>query len=380
MCFLRSKAIAHESPLTLETSEQAMLQFQYPILFALLPLPLILRRFLPVYSEKQQSVRIPFFDDLVEKTGLKPSTGAVVYTQPMVQITVLLLAWILVVAALARPQWIEDAVTKTVPSRDLLLAVDLSGSMETTDFKNREGKTVDRLTAVKEVLHEFLEKREGDRVGLIFFGSAAFIQAPFTEDLDTCRALLDEAQVRMAGPQTMMGDSIGLAITMFERSEMKERVMIVLTDGNDTGSQVPPEKAAEIAKDNQVTIHTVAVGDPEAAGEEKLDVEALKTVASTTGGEFFQADDRDGLSTIYKRLDDMSTRDLETISYRPRQDLFHWPMGAVLILSFLYHGIAALQVVVLTSRKHVPMGPVAPNEPPAALPGAKLLKSLTNRF
>jgi len=357
-----------------------MLQFQYPILFALLPLPLILRRFLPVYSEKQQGVRIPFFDDLVEKTGLKPSTGAVVYIQPMVQITVLFLAWVLIIAALARPQWIEDAVTKTVPSRDLLLAVDLSGSMETTDFKNREGKTVDRLTAVKEVLHEFLEKREGDRVGLIFFGSAAFIQAPFTEDLDTCRALLDEAQVRMAGPQTMMGDSIGLAITMFERSEMKERVMIVLTDGNDTGSQVPPEKAAEIAKDNQVTIHTVAVGDPEAAGEEKLDVEALKAVASTTGGEFFQADDRDGLSTIYKRLDDMSTRDLETISHRPRQDLFHWPLGAVLILSFLYHGIAALQVLVLTPRKHVPMGPVAPNEPPAALPGAKLLKGLTNRF
>lgn len=323
-----------------------MFQFQYPILLTLLPLPLLLRRFMPVYSEKQQGVRIPFFDDLVEKTGLKPSTGAVIHSQPFIQKFSVYIAWILIITALARPQWIEDAVTKTVPSRDLLLAVDLSGSMETTDFKNKEGKVVDRLTAVKEVLDDFLEKREGDRVGLIFFGSAAFIQAPFTEDLDTCRALLDEAQVRMAGPQTMMGDSIGLAITMFERSDLEERVLIVLTDGNDTGSQVPPDKAAEIARDNGVTIHTVAVGDPKAAGEEKLDVAALKKVASTTGGEFFHADDREGLSTIYTRLDEMSTRDLDTISHRPRQHLFHWPIGVVLILSFVYHGIAASRLLI----------------------------------
>ena len=152
--------------------------------------------------------------------------------------------------------------------RDLLLAVDLSGSMETKDFKNAAGQTVDRLSAVKEVLNDFLTKREGDRVGLIFFGSAPFVQAPFTEDLKVCRQLLDEAQVKMAGPQTAFGDALGLAITVFDRSTVPERVLIALTDGNDTASKVPPAKAAEIAKDKGIVIHTVSVGDPKAAGED----------------------------------------------------------------------------------------------------------------
>lgn len=116
----------------------------------------------------------------------------------------------------------------------------------------------DRLTAVKQVLGTFLTKRDGDRVGLLVFGSAAFVQAPFTEDLQVCRSLLQEMQVRMAGPQTKLGDAVGLAITVFERSDVKERVLIVLTDGNDTGSQVPPDKAAAIARDKGIKIYTIA--------------------------------------------------------------------------------------------------------------------------
>jgi len=128
--------------------------------------------------------------------------------------------------ACSRPQIIEPPVIKTVPVRDMLLAVDLSGSMQTQDFTDASGKKVDRLTAVKEVLDDFLSKRKGDRVGLIFFGSAPFVQAPFTEDLKVCRELLDEAQVSMAGPQTALGDALGLAITVFDRSQVKERVLI----------------------------------------------------------------------------------------------------------------------------------------------------------
>ena len=138
--------------------------------------------------------------------------------------------------ALARPQIIEPPVTKEIPVRDLVLAVDLSGSMATKDFKNASGQTVDRLTAVKEVLDAFLAKRQGDRVALIFFGSAPFVQVPFTEDLKVCRQLMDEAQVSMAGPQTAFGDAIGLAINLFDRSEAKGDS----PDGCDTASQVPP--------------------------------------------------------------------------------------------------------------------------------------------
>jgi len=314
-----------------------VLNFEYIWIFILLPLPLLIRWLLPAHQETLQAVRAPFFNELAELTGQEPGTGAVVQKQPLFWQIFVIMLWLLIVTALARPQWIEAPIVKTVPSRDLLLAVDLSGSMETEDFTDDQGKKTDRLTAVKQVLDDFLARRKGDRVGLIFFGSAVFIQSPFTQDLDTCRQLLDEAQVRMAGPKTMLGDAIGLAITIFERSDMKTKVLIILTDGNDTGSKVPPEKAAEIAHDRKITIYTVAVGDPQAAGEEKLDTETLKAVASKTGGEYFQAGDREKLADIYKHLDELGTHKIETVSHRPKRDLFHWPLGAALLLSLAYH-------------------------------------------
>ena len=151
--------------------------------------------------------------------------------------------------------------------------------MDAEDFTSRNGDKVNRLAAVKETVGEFLAKRDGDRVGLIVFGNAPFVQVPFTQDLDACRMLLEETAVRMAGPKTAFGDAIGLGITLFERSEVDDRVMIALTDGNDTGSKIPPTEAAKIARDNEIQIHVVGVGDPTATGEELLDEEALQAVA-----------------------------------------------------------------------------------------------------
>ena len=242
------------------------------------------------------------------------------------------------VLALARPQFLEPPVSRVLPTRDLMLLVDLSGSMEAEDFTNSRGMTVDRLTAVKEVLDDFLTRREGDRVGLIVFGNAAFVQVPFTQDLDATRQLLEETAVRMAGPRTAFGDAIGLGITLFERSEVEHRVMIALTDGNDTGSKVPPPQAARIAKDNDIVIHVVGVGDPRATGEEKLDEEALTAVASTTGGRYFHAADRDQLEEIYSELDRIDTREVEAETYRPRTDLFHWPLAAFMLFGLFFHG------------------------------------------
>ena len=194
---------------------------------------------------------------------------------------------------------------------------------------------MDRLTAVKEVLDEFLTRREGDRVGLIVFGNAAFVQVPFTQDLDACRMLLEETAVRMAGPKTAFGDAIGLGITLFETSEVEDRVMIALTDGNDTGSKVPPAEAAKIARDNEIQIHVVGVGDPRSTGEEVLDEEALQAVADTTGGRYFFAQDRDELVGIYDELDRIDTREVEAETYRPRLDLFHWPLAVFFVLSLM---------------------------------------------
>jgi Ca-activated chloride channel family protein len=322
-----------------------MLTFAYPWLLALVVLPLLLHRLLPVYRQEKTGVVVPFLGRLAALMGRRPAAGAVVARPPLVQKVFLWTVWLCTVLALARPQWLEKPIVRTLPTRDLLLAMDLSGSMETQDFTDTAGQRVDRLTAVKGVLDDFLAQRQGDRVGLIFFGSAAFVQAPFTEDLDACRTLMDEAQVRMAGPKTAFGDAIGLAITVFEHDEgARDRVLIALTDGNDTGSQVPPTQAAEIARSKQITIHTVAVGDPTAAGEEKLDEETLKTVAATTGGRYSHVDDRAALAEIYAQLDALRAREVQTVSHRPRRELFYWPLGVGMLLSLAYHLAWALRV------------------------------------
>ncbi len=313
-----------------------MLTFAHPWLFLLAPLPWLIRNLLPAHHERKAAVRVPFLQRLSRLAGLQPGTGVVVAKRPVSQWLVLSLAWLLVVAAIARPQWLEEPIIKELPMRDLLVAVDLSGSMEAQDFTDADGNTVDRLTAVKQVLDDFFARRDGDRVGLILFGSAAFVQAPFTDDLEVVRELLDEAQIRMLGPRTMLGDAMGLAINLFERSEVDERVLIVLTDGNDTGSLVPPERAAEIARDNGVVVFTIAIGDPTAVGEQALDEKTLQNIAATTGGGYFHANDREELEAIYDHLDEINPRQVETQSYRPLSDLYYWPLAGLVLLTLLY--------------------------------------------
>ncbi len=190
----------------------------------------------PPYRESRQAIRVPWFQRMSKVLQQQPSSGAVIPKASKWQLGVSWLLWMLIVLALARPQFLEPPISHVLPTRDLMLLVDLSGSMDARDFTDSRGDRVDRLTAVKGVLDDFLTRREGDRVGLIVFGNAAFVQVPFTQDLEATRLLLDETAVRMAGPRTAFGDAIGLGITLFERSEVEHRVMIALTDGNDTGS------------------------------------------------------------------------------------------------------------------------------------------------
>jgi len=313
-----------------------MLTFAHPWLILLLPLPWLIRQILPTHHERKAAVRVPFLQRLSKLAGLEPGNNVAIASRPLSQWLMLASVWILLIAAITRPQWLEEPIIKELPMRDLLVAVDLSGSMEATDFTDSDGNSVDRLTAVKQVLYEFLARRDGDRVGLILFGSAAFVQVPFTDDLDVVSELLSEAQIRMLGPRTMLGDAMGLAINLFERSEVEERVMIVLTDGNDTGSLIPPERAAEIARDNGVVVHTIAIGDPTSVGEQALDEVTLKNIATTTGGGYFHANDRHELEAIYDHLDEINPRQVETQSYRPIIDLYHWPLAAGILISLLY--------------------------------------------
>lgn len=308
-----------------------MLTVAHLWIFALLPLPWLLRRILPPRRAGRVAVRVPFGRRLNEVTpGASTLTKA---RRGPLRFLVPALVWLLVLFALSRPQWIEKPITKDLPTRDLLLLVDLSGSMQQEDFTNTAGEKVDRLSAVKEVLGDFLTKRKGDRVGLVVFGDAPFLQAPFSTDLELSRQLLDETAVGMAGPRTAFGDAIGLGVNLFDNSEAPAKTIIALTDGNDTKSQVPPIEAARVAAQRDIRIHTVAIGDPSTVGEDKLDEATLKDVASTTGGSYFFAADRNGLIGIYDELDKIETRQVKVISHRPRRDVFQWPLLAALALS-----------------------------------------------
>jgi Ca-activated chloride channel family protein len=333
-----------------------MLTCAYSWIFWLAPLPLIMRWLVPPRAQLQPAVRVPFLARVQAAGGGPSQEVSHGYAIPLLFRS---FVWLLLLAAMARPQWLEPPIERSIPTRDLLLLVDLSGSMEQEDFTNAAGQSVDRLTAAKEVLGDFLARRDGDRVGLIVFGSAPFLQVPFTTDLALCQQLLDETAVGMAGPRTALGDAIGLGIQIFENSDAPTKTIIALTDGNDTDSPVPPVEAARVAKNRGITIHTVAMGDPATVGEEKLDEETLKAVAEMTGGDFFLAMNHGELTGIYDRLNQIETREVKTVSHRPRRDLYFWPLAVALLASLaanawkLWAGRSAVATAPSTARLRV---------------------------
>lgn len=321
-----------------------MLTFLYPWAAILLPLPAIVWWMLPSRAQADGRIRVPFMSRInTSKNGeAAPHKIGGIWSRLSLVSTTKALAWACLVVAIARPQWLEPPIERTIPTRDLLLLVDLSASMSNEDFENQAGEKVDRLTAVQEVVHEFVQKRTGDRVGLVVFGNAAFVQVPLTTDLGLCTQLLDETAVGMAGPRTALGDAIGLGISLLEESETPEKTIIALTDGNDTASSVPPIEASRVASEREIRIHTIAVGNPESVGEEKIDTATLKSVAQNTKGDSFVALDRGELSEIYAKLDEIETSEIKTVSHQPRKEIFAWPAAAALLISMLGHGIQAL--------------------------------------
>lgn len=314
-----------------------MLELAYPWVLVLLPLPWLVRALAPPYREQVASLRLPFFSEIVEAAGLEAKSGSVVMKRKTLQMVTAVVVWILLVVAVAKPQWVGEPIVRTEASRDVMLAIDLSGSMDYRDFPDANGEKVERLDGVKQVVDQFVAERETDRVGLIVFGDRAFLQLPFTRDLRTARDLVHLMSVGMAGPRTAIGDAIGLSIKSFEESEVEDRLLILLTDGNDTASQMSPVNAAGIAKQNGVEVFTIGVGDPEATGEDRVDFALLQKVAETTGGEFFTAEDHDTLDQVYRRIDELAVADVKTTSWRPRESMVHWPAAAALCLMLLFY-------------------------------------------
>ena len=324
-----------------------MFEFSYPWVFLLLILPLIINRLPLYYISKRSALRISFKEDIDAVTGIKNEVSGISRASTVQKI----MGWIvllLVVTALAKPIYIGEPLSKEISQREVLVSVDLSGSMNTKDFKDNNGTLINRLDAVKMVLATFFKKRQGEKIGLILFGNAAFVQAPFTQDLNALEYLLNELKVGMAGPQTAIGDSIGLAVKMFQDSNVTDRMLIVMSDGDDTGSKVPPLTAAELASKHDVNIFTIAMGDPKNAGEHPINTETLKEIAKITDGKFYYAWNSDELADIYTQIDKLKPKEVKEITHRPKFDLFRYPL---LFALFILLGYGAL--LYLQSRKEV---------------------------
>jgi Ca-activated chloride channel homolog len=308
--------------------------FDWPWAFLLLPLPYLVHRYLRPYEVRERALRVPFVPRLRALLGADAVRSA--RARSGLQLAGLLALWALTVTALARPVELGARVESQTAARDLLLLVDLSGSMAQTDLELEGAAPRSRLDVVKGVVGSFIEARRGDRIGLVVFGSAPFVQVPFTLDTRVVKELLNETDVGMAGPQTALGDALGLALRVLQRSEAKSRVVIVLTDGNDTGSSVPPVQAARIAAARGVTLYTIGVGDPRAAGEEALNTAVLTQMAELTRGRFIQATDEQSLAEAYRTLGQLEPVAHRTTAYQPKRAISHYPLAGVVVLLGLY--------------------------------------------
>lgn len=312
-----------------------MITLASPFVLIALPLPWLIWRFLPAHRQQVAALRIPFFRHVVSTSSAQSRAGAVVARRTRLQMVAAIAVWVLLVVALAQPQRLGAPVEVTRSARDVVLAIDISGSMDIVDFEAPDGTRMQRLTAVRDVVRDFISHRDGDRIALIVFGTNAYLQAPLTEDLATIIDLVDQTEVGMAGPHTAIGDAIGLAIRTFEASDVDQRLMVLLSDGADTGSRMSPISAAEIARTRGVEIHTIAVGDPEADGENRVDTRTLADIAARTGGATFNASDMAGLSETYARIDQLAPRLVERLSHRPTSSLAHLCLGLAALIGML---------------------------------------------
>lgn len=317
-----------------------MIQIEWPWVFALLPLPLLIRFVIPAANTVQDAaLKVPFIEDFHTDAS---SNQQIIIKKWLIIFAAL--AWICLVTAASRPQWLGDRVDIPISGRDLMMAVDLSGSMQAEDFEI-SGRTVNRLQAVKYVGSEFIKNRQGDRIGLILFGHQAYLQTPLTFDLKTVETLLNESLIGIAGDATAIGDAIGLAIKRLKNQDKESRVLILLTDGANTAGEVTPLKAAELAAELGLKIYTIGIGAEYVEQQSfffskqvkntAIDEKTLNAIAEKTGGKYFRARDTKELAKIYALLDQLEPVEQDTQSFRPTTALYFWPLAAAFIIATL---------------------------------------------
>lgn len=317
-----------------------MLELQWPWLLLLLPLPL-LARLLPALQQKQAALRVPFYRSAAElqaTTNIHSRTNTLRYL-------LLWIIWASCVLAATNPQWVGEPVSLPGSGRDLLMAVDISGSMQIEDM-SYQGQTINRLQAIKLVVGDFVERRKSDRLGLILFGTQAYLQAPLTYDLQTVDQLLQETQIGFAGEKTAVGDAIGLAVKRLRARPNTNRVLVLLTDGASNSGELTPQRAADLAQKENIKIYTIGFGAEEMIvpglfgarrvnPSEDLDEDTMREIAEKTGGQYFRARNLEELDAIHHQLDRLEPIEFETETFRPVRALFYWPLALAFITSLL---------------------------------------------
>ncbi len=319
-----------------------MLTFAWPLAPLALPLPFLFRWMLPPADRLQEAgLQVPSLTGF--EMLLARSRAEVLLNW---RFWLASLAWILLVLAAARPERIGEELDVPVSGRNLMLAVDLSGSMDQKDFE-LGNRRVDRLTATKAVASDFIARREGDRIGLILFGERAYLQVPLTLDRETVRILLMEAFIGLAGEKTAIGDAITLAVKRIhdQSGDAGEQVLVLLTDGANTAGEVDPLKAAELAAQVGLKIYTIGIGAEQLevtsiiGGRRSvnpsadLDEDTLTAIADQTGGRYFRATDTSTLQDIYRLVDELEPVEEPETGFRPVKSLYYWPLGGALALA-----------------------------------------------
>jgi len=320
--------------------DTAVIGFDWWWGFLLLPLPWLLRAWLPASEVRQLALAVPLLD------GLKLSSARLASTSLRPADLCLWLFWICLVLAASRPFWLGDPISRTVSGRDLMLAVDISGSMNEADM-SINAKTASRIDVLKLVVGGFIERRQGDRLGLILFGTNAYTYVPLTFDLDALGKLLADVSTGLAGRHTAIGDAIGLALKSMHRQQSNHKVLILVTDGSNTAGFENPIVAAQAAAQQGVTIYTIGIGSDISTleriyGKNKiptgvaLNEHVLAGIAEVSNGRYFRATNLAALEQIYLELDKLEPVEYEYQSHQPREELYSVPLAAGLLVMLIY--------------------------------------------
>jgi len=339
-----------------------MLTLAWPWVLLALPLPFLLRALLPEATQMQEAgLKVPSFAGfrmLSERSKTEQLLNWRFWAAAI--------AWVLLVVAAARPERVGEELDVPVSGRNLMLAVDLSGSMDQKDFE-LGNRRVDRLTATKAVASDFISRREGDRIGLILFGERAYLQVPLTLDRETVKILLLEAFIGLAGEKTAIGDAITLAVKRIheQQGDAGEQVLILLTDGANTAGEIDPLKAAELAAQVGLRIYTIGIGAEQLevasiiGGRRRvnpsadLDEETLTAIADMTGGRYFRATDTQTLQEIYHLVDELEPVEEPEAGFRPVKSLYYWPLAGAFALAAFLGLVSLLQTLRLRRPREV---------------------------